>query len=75
MPQKSLLLQAVRHKALVRRFSPHTGRAYEGWIRRSVRSGHRDVSTTMVSMHVLNRGGSGGAETGGRVVPVWGAER
>ena len=37
MPQKSLLLQAVRDKARVRRLSPRTERASVAWIRRFVR--------------------------------------
>ena len=37
MPQKSLLLQAVRYKARARRLSPRTEQAYIGWIRRFIR--------------------------------------
>jgi integron integrase len=37
MPQKSLLLQAVRDKARLRRLSRRTERAYIAWIRRYVR--------------------------------------
>ena len=37
MPQKSLFLQTVRHKARVRRFSPRTERVYVAWIRRFIR--------------------------------------
>src|SRR5437762_1133465 len=37
MPQKSLFLQAVRHKARARRLSPRTEQAYVGWIRRFIR--------------------------------------
>ena len=37
MSPKSLVMQAVRHKARVRRFSPRTERAYARWIRRFIR--------------------------------------
>lgn len=37
MSPKSLLLQAVRDKARLRRLSPRTVRAYVGWIRRFIR--------------------------------------
>lgn len=37
MSPKSLLLQAVRHKARARRLSPRTERTYIGWIRRFIR--------------------------------------
>jgi hypothetical protein len=37
MSPKSLLLQAVRDKARLRRLGPRTVRAYVGWIRRFIR--------------------------------------
>jgi len=73
MSPKSLLLQAVRDKARLRRLSSRTVRAYVGWIRRFIRfHGRRhprelgDGAVTSFLNHlVLARG------AGALVAPIW----
>ena len=65
---KPKLLDRVRHAVRARHYSRRTEKAYVHWVKRYIffhgkrhpadgrRLGHRDVSTTMIYTHVLNRG-------------------
>jgi integron integrase len=76
--------EAVRRSGLAKRVGPHTFRhcfathlLEDGYDIRTVQEllGHKDVSTTMIYTHVLNRGALGVKSPADRLIPVVGVPR